>query len=166
MKPGLALIGMCAVFSCALLAQQPGATAPKPRVYISTSQSWVMSGGFASAVSADANSLKGGSAGSFSGGSDPQTVEVIKTFMDKCPAVIVTQNKSNADFVVLFDREGGKRGTSGWGGLVRKVDKVAVFRKNGDAVFAKSTRSVGSTVKDACLAIGQSQADAPGSSQK
>lgn len=156
-----ATVGAFAWLGCALFAQQSGsaeAPAPKPRVYISSSQSWVMSGGFGGAVSGNANSFQGGSAGGFSGGSDPQTVEVIKTFMDKCPAVIVTQNKANADFVVLFDREGGKRGVTGWGGLARKVDKIAVFRKNGDAVMAKSTRSVGSTVKDACAAIAGPQA--------
>ncbi|MGH9718237.1 MAG: hypothetical protein ACRD4R_16130 [Candidatus Acidiferrales bacterium] len=125
----------------------------RPRVYVSDSNSWVTSGGFAGGVSGNRNSFTGASAGSFSGGSDPQTVEVIKNFMDECPGVIVTRNRANADFAVLFDREGGKRGTNGWSGLLRKVDKMAVFSKNGDAVFSKSTRSVGSVVKDACSAI-------------
>lgn len=129
----------------------------KPRVYVTSSDSWVTSGGFAGGASGDANSFSSASAGHFSGGSDPQTVEVIKNFMDKCPGVIVTQNKANADYAVLFDREGGKRGTSGWNGLLRKVDKMAVFAKNGDAIFSESTRSVGTTVKKACSAIEKAQ---------
>lgn len=138
----------------------PADKAPhKPRVYITSSDSWVTSGGFAGGASGDANSFSSASAGHFSGGSDPQTVEIIKNFMDKCPGVIVTQNRGNADYAVLFDREGGKRGTSGWNGLLRKVDKMAVFRKNGDAVFSESTRSVGTTVKNACSAIEKSQDD-------
>ncbi|MGA9883043.1 MAG: hypothetical protein WBQ34_04905 [Candidatus Acidiferrales bacterium] len=131
----------------------------RPRVYVSDSDSWVTSGGFAGGVSGNRNSFTGASAGSFSGGSDPQTVEVIKNFMDECPGVIVTRNRANADFAVLFDREGGKRGTSGWNGLLRRVDKMAVFSKNGDAVFSKSTRSVGSVVKDACSAIESAEND-------
>lgn len=139
-------------------AADPADTAPhKPRVYVTSSDSWVTSGGFAGGASGDANSFSSASAGHFSGGSDPQTVEIIKNFMDKCPGVIVTQNRSNADYAVLFDREGGKRGTSGWNGLLRKVDKMAVFRKNGDAVFSESTRSVGTTVKNACSAIEKTQ---------
>lgn len=142
------------------LAPSKTVTKPsKPRVYVSDSQSWVMSGGFAGGVSGNANSFSGASAGSFSGGSDPQTVEIIKNFMSKCPGVIVTRNRATADFAVLFDREGGKRGTSGWGGLLRKVDKIAVFRKNGDAIYSNSTRSIGSVVDDACSAIENSEND-------
>lgn len=139
-------------------ADDPAEKGPhKPRVYVTSSDSWVTSGGFAGGASGDANSFSSASAGHFSGGSDPQTVEIIKNFMDKCPSVIVTQNKANADYAVLFDREGGKRGTSGWSGLLRKVDKMAVFRRNGDAVFSESTRSVGTTVKNACSAIEKAQ---------
>ena len=129
----------------------------KPRVYVTSSDSWVTSGGFAGGASGNGSSFTSASAGHFSGGSDPQTVEIIKNFMQKCPGVIVTENKANADYAVLFDREGGKRGTSGWNGLLRKVDKMAVFSKNGDAIFSESTRSVGTTVKNACSAIEKSE---------
>jgi hypothetical protein len=104
-----------------------------------------MSGGFGMS--------DGTGGGSFAGGSDPQTVEVIKTFMERCPAVVVTQDKTKANYVVLFDREGGKRGTSGWSALLRKVDKIALFRADGDALFSGSVRSVCSAVKDACTAV-------------
>ncbi len=122
----------------------------KPRVYVANSQSWAMSGGFSAS--------DGTGAGSFSGGSDPQTVEVIKNFMEKCPTVVVTQNKASADYAVLFDRAGGKKSTYATLGvlsLVHKVNKIAVFAKNGDALFSESVRSVGSAVKDACAAIGK-----------
>jgi hypothetical protein len=55
-------------------------------------------------------------------------------------------NKENADFIVLFDREGGK-------GAVARRDKIAVFKKDGDILFSDSTRSVGNAVKDSCQAI-------------
>ena len=54
--------------------------------------------------------------------------------------------RDKADLIVLFDHEGGK-------GLVRKRDKIAVFKKDGDLLFSNSTRSVGNAVQDACDAI-------------
>ena len=95
----------------------------KPRVYVSDSNSWESSGGF--------TATRGSAAGAFSGGARPQTVEVIKTFSERCPAVVVTMDKAKADFVVLFDREGGK-------GVAMKRDKIAVFKKEGDVLFSAS----------------------------
>ena len=80
------------------------------------------------------------------GGARPQTAEIIKTFNERCPEVTVTMNKDKADFIVLLDHEGGK-------GYARKDNKVAVFSKDGDAIFSKSTRELGNAVKDACEAI-------------
>jgi hypothetical protein len=54
--------------------------------------------------------------------------------------------KEKADYIILLDHEGGK-------GIVRKDNKVAVFRSDGDSVFSHSTRSLGNAVKDACEAI-------------
>jgi len=119
----------------------------KPRVYVSDSNSWESSGGFGMAG--------GTGSGHFSGGARPQTVEVIKTFGQRCPTVTVTMDKTKADYVVLFDREGGK-------GLAMKKDKIAVFKKDGDVLYSGSTRSVGNAVQDSCGAIGkQSAPDAP-----
>jgi hypothetical protein len=115
----------------------------KPRVYVSDSQSWEMSGGFAAHGDSSGNFNAGGR---FSGGSRPQTVEVIKTFGERCPSAVVTMNRDTADFVVLFDREGGK-------GVVRKRDKIAIFKRGGDVVYSGSTRSVGNAVQDACEAL-------------
>lgn len=126
----------------AATAQSSDEAAPqdqgKPRVYVSNSQSWLVAGGFAA--------HNGTAAGATRGGSSPQTVEVIKTFGQRCSQVIVTSDRDNAAYVVLFDRESFK-------GLIRKRDKIAVFRRNGDVLFSDSVRSVGNAVKDACEAI-------------
>ena len=111
----------------------------KPRVFITDSDSWEASGGFAGA-SADGS---GGITGSSSGGARPQTAEIMKTFGERCPAVTVTINRERADFIVILEHEGGK-------GFVRKDNKVAVFNKEGDMVHSGSTRSLGNSVKDVC----------------
>jgi len=110
----------------------------KPRVYVSDSQSWLMAGGFGAS--------NGVAAGATSGGSSPQTVELIKTFGQRCPQAIVTDDRDKASFVVLFDRESFKS-------VLARRDKIAIFRRNGDALFSDSVRSVGNAVKDACQAI-------------
>lgn len=115
-------------------SEEPG----KPRVYVSDSQSWQMRGGFG--VS------NGTGGGAFKGGSSPQTVEVIKTFGQRCPQAVVTEDRDRASFVILFDRESFK-------GFLRKRDKIAVFHRNGDVLYTNSVRSVGNAVKDACQAI-------------
>ncbi len=110
----------------------------KPRVFVSDSDSWSVAGGFSAS--------HGSGSGYLAGGARPQTVEVIKTFGERCPAIVVTLDKANADYIVLFDREGGK-------GYARKRDKIAIFRKNADVLYSGSTRSLGNAVQDACSAI-------------
>ena len=131
MKP---LLFACVVFVSAVCA----AAAEKPRVYVSDSKSWEISGGV------------GGSADAFggagSGGDRPQTAEIIKTFGERCPAVIVNNKQEKADYVVLLDHEGGKT-------LFLRDNKVVVFNKDGDSIVSHSTRSLGNAVKDACDAI-------------
>lgn len=110
----------------------------KARVFVTDSKSWEMSGNI------------GGSNGSFgghtSGGARPQTAEIIKTFGERCPEVVVNNKQDRADYVVLLDHEGGK-------GYARKDNKVAVFNSDGDSIVSHSTRSLGNAVKDACEAI-------------
>jgi len=119
---------------------QPSATtADKPRVFITDSQSWEIAGG------------GGGSNGNWGaamrGGARPQTAEVIKTFGQRCPQVMVNNKQDLADYIVLLDHEGGK-------GVLRHKDKVAVFQKvSGDVVMSRSTLSVGGSVQDACEGI-------------
>lgn len=112
-----------------------GAQTPQPRVYVTDSQSWESSGGFA------AN--RDGAVGETSGGARPQTAEIIKTLGERCPLAIVTMNKDKADYILLLDHEGGK-------GALRKDNKFALFNKDGDAIGSGSTRNLGNAVKDAC----------------
>jgi hypothetical protein len=111
----------------------------KPRVYITDSNSWEVR----SAGGGNSSGFGGGSAG----GARPQTAEVIKTFGQRCPEIIVNGHVNAADYVVELDHEGGK-------GLLMHKDKIAVFvQTSGDSIFSESTLSVGGSVKDACAAI-------------
>jgi hypothetical protein len=113
----------------------------KPRVFITDSQSWEML------------SSEGGSHGSYGGeshgGARPQTAEIIKTFGQRCPNVMVNNKQELADYIVVLDHEGGK-------GYLQHRNKVAVFaRLSGDAVMSRSTLSLGGSVEDACNGIAQ-----------
>lgn len=114
----------------------------KPRVFVTDSDSWETSGGFAGGNSGG----NGGVAGRSSGGARPQTAEIMKTFSERCPGVVVTINRDRADYVVILEHEGGKD-------LFRRDNKLAVFNKDGDMVLSGSTRSLGNAVKDACARI-------------
>jgi hypothetical protein len=110
----------------------------KPRVFVTDSKSWEMSGGFGGSSE--------GFGGAASGGARPQTAEIIKTFGERCPDVVVNNRSEKADYVVLLDHEGGK-------GILRKDNKVAVFNRDGDSIVSHSTVSLGGSVEDACKAI-------------
>lgn len=130
------MLNMClvALFVGLSFAQE----SEKPRIFITDSQSWEMAGGFGGS--------NGAIAGSTRGGARPQTVEIIKTFAEKCTGVTVTAKADKADYVVLVEHEGGKPG-------LHKDNKFAVFKSDGDAIKSGSTRSLGNAVKDACAAI-------------
>ena len=115
-----------------------GQEATKPRVYISDSQSWQMSGGFGGGSD--------GFGGAGSGGARPQTAEIIKTFNEKCPNCTVTGKKEKADYVVILEHEGGKDPFS-------KDNKFALFNKDGDVIKSGSTRNLGNAVKEVCQVI-------------
>jgi hypothetical protein len=108
----------------------PLAAAEPVRVFITDSASWSII-------------LHPGISG---GGARPQTAEIIKTFNQRCPQVIITNAPARADYVVVLDHEGGKH-------FYRRDNKVAVFRKDGDVVMSHSTRSLGNSVSDACEAV-------------
>lgn len=111
----------------------------KPRVYVTDSDSWAVSSGGGGSVD--------GFGGAGSGGARPQTAEIIKTFGERCPQVVINNRVKMSDYVVELDHEVGK-------GLFRHKDKVAVFvRTSGDSVYSKSTLSVGGAVQGACEAI-------------
>ncbi len=123
---------------CLFLLSQTAFGADKPRVFIEESSSWQM-------VGANAE-VEGSGGGGFQGGARPQRVEIMKTFNDRCPQAIVTIREHKADFIVFLEHEGGKA-------LLNRDNKVAVFNKDGDLIFANSTRSLGNSVKDACNTI-------------
>jgi hypothetical protein len=112
----------------------------KPRVFITESKSWELSGGFGGAQE--------GFGGAMKGGARPQTAEIIKTFSERCSECTITIKQDRADYVVMLDHEGGK-------GIVRKDNKFVVFNKEGDAIKSGSTRSLGNSVKDACASVMQ-----------
>ncbi len=119
-------------------AQTSTSDAQKARVFITDSQSWQMTG--------NSGGTNGTYAGHSSGGARPQTAEIIKTFGDRCSQVVVNNKQDKADYVVVLDHEGGKS-------ILAHDNKVAVFNSDGDAIVSHSTRSLGTSVKDACEAI-------------
>jgi hypothetical protein len=112
----------------------------KPRVYVTDSKSWEIGG----AVGGTAD----GFGGAARGGDRPQTAEIMKTFGERCPAVIINNKKEKADYVVLLDHEGGKDPIS-------RDNKVVVFNRDGDSILSRSTRVLGNAVKDVCGAISE-----------
>src|SRR5256886_14895119 len=133
MKIYFAISMVLAVSACSLAAD-------KPRVFVTDSKSWEMSGGV--------GGTQDGFGGASKGGARPQTAEIIKTFSERCPAVIVNNKQEKVDYVVLLDHEGGKE-------LISRDNKVVVFNKNGDSIMSRSTRILRNAVKDACAAIAE-----------
>ena len=88
----------------AVVASQSSAfqatTADKPRVFITDSQSWEISG--------SGGGANGAWGAQTHGGARPQTAEIIKTFGERCPQVMVNNKQDIADYIVLLDHEGGK----------------------------------------------------------
>ncbi len=132
MRASCIYVVFCLLSSLLVLAQD------QPRVFITDSQSWEISGGGGGTAGTWGSSVKGGAR--------PQTAEVIKTFGEKCKDVVINNQREKADYIVLLDHEGGK----GW---ARKDNKVAVFNSDGDSIVSHSTRSLGGSVEDACKAI-------------
>jgi len=118
----------------------------KPRVFITDSKSWEISGGF--------GGTKDGFGGGSKGGARPQTAEIIKTFNERCPDCTVTTKQERADFVVLLEHEGGKS-------VINKDNKFALINKDGDVIKSGSTRSLGNAVKDICAVIAENWKSRP-----
>lgn len=133
-----------AILCCSFLYAQDN----KPRVFITDSHSWEVGSG-------------GGGAGDIwgsggSGGARPQTAEIVKTFGQRCPAVVTNNIKERSDYIVVLDHEGGK---VWW----EHDSKVAVFERiTGDTVVSKSTLSLGGSVQTACEAITRHWSDNSG----
>lgn len=140
MKIYFAISMVLAVSVCSLAAE-------KPRVFVTDSKSWEISGGVGGSQDAFGGASKGGAR--------PQTAEIIKTFGERCPAVIVNNKQEKADYVILLDHEGGKD-------MISHDNKVVVFNKDGDAIVSRSTRVLGTQLRKRVLpspATGQSRSE-------
>ena len=132
MRPAI-LAALCIVAALFASAQE------KARVFISESQSWEVEGRGGGTRGAWGNTERGGAR--------PQTVEIIKTFGERCPQVTVNNIQTKSDYIVFLDHEGGK-------GFWQHKNKVAVFtRVSGDSLMSDSTLSLGASVQQACEAI-------------
>ncbi len=80
------------------------------------------------------------------GGARPQTVEIMKTFDQRCPQVRITNKEDKANYVITLEHEGGKE-------LGQKDNKVVVFNSNGIMIHSNSTAVLGHAVQGACSAI-------------
>ncbi|HEX5425703.1 MAG TPA: hypothetical protein VFW94_19300 [Candidatus Acidoferrales bacterium] len=125
-------------------AQQSGPQ--KPRVYVSDTASWNASGAFGNASSV--------APGALYGGYNPDLVDIYQDFTSGCSTIAVTQKKSDADFVVLFDKGTPKKGVMGLHGLV-KENKVTVLSKTGETLVSEADHSPDAAVAAACNAVSQ-----------
>ena len=81
-------------------------------------------------------------------------MEVTKDLQKNCAGVMVTINESNADYVVMMNRESKQNR-----GLLRTNSQIQVANKAGDVIGTNATRTVGNAAKDACnLIVGDWQA--------
>ncbi|MGA8143859.1 MAG: hypothetical protein WB987_08240 [Candidatus Acidiferrales bacterium] len=91
-------------------------------------------------------------------GANPRTVEIQADLYKACPGIVVTNDMSRADYVLVFRRQGGKRSTMfAMGGLTglafsagMKLDGASVFTSDGDMVYATQASTVRHTIKEVC----------------
>ena len=62
-----------------------------------------------------------------------------------CPELTITLDREKADYILVRDYTGAGPG--------RKPQKVTVFNRNHELIFAGADRSIAGAVKDACQAI-------------
>jgi hypothetical protein len=75
-------------------------------------------------------------------------MEVTKNLQKNCEGVTVTINESNADYIVMMNRESKQNR-----GLLRTNSQIQVANKAGDVIFTNATHTVGNAAKDACNMI-------------
>ena len=71
--------------------------------------------------------------------------ETIHHLNKRCRELTVTADREKAYYVVQRDRTGA--------GMGRNPHKIAVFNRDGDAIYSGSAKTVGGAIKDACKAI-------------
>jgi len=80
--------------------------------------------------------------------SHDESMEVTKDLQKNCTGVMITINDSNADYIVMLNRESKQNR-----GLLRSNSQIQVANKMGDVLGAKATHTVGNAAKDACNLI-------------
>jgi len=75
-------------------------------------------------------------------------MEVTKDLQKTCAGVTVTINQTNADYIVMMNRESKQNR-----GLLRSNSQIQVANKAGDVLGTNATRTVGNAAKDACNLI-------------
>lgn len=80
--------------------------------------------------------------------SHDESMEVTKDLQKNCDGVTVTINESNADYIVMMNRESKQNR-----GLLRTNSQIQVANKAGDVLGTNATRTVGNAAKDACTLI-------------
>ena len=79
--------------------------------------------------------------------SHDESMEVTKD-LQKCSGVTVTINQTNADYIVMMNRESKQNR-----GLLRSNSQIQVANRAGDILGTSTTRIVGNASKDACNLI-------------
>ncbi len=80
--------------------------------------------------------------------SHDESMEVTKDLQKDCSGVMVTINESNADYIVMMNRESKQNR-----GLLRSNSQIQVANKAGDVLGTNATHTVGHASKDACNLI-------------
>lgn len=80
--------------------------------------------------------------------SHDESMEVTKDLQKECSGVTVTINDTNADYIVMMNRESKQNR-----GLLRSNSQVQVANKAGDILGSNATHTVGHAAKDACTLI-------------
>ncbi len=77
-----------------------------------------------------------------------ESMEVTKDLQKNCGGATVTINQSNADYIIMMNRESKQNR-----GLLRSNSQIQVANKAGDVIGTNATRTVGNAAKDACNLI-------------
>ncbi|MFZ0730729.1 MAG: hypothetical protein WAM79_00255 [Candidatus Sulfotelmatobacter sp.] len=77
--------------------------------------------------------------------SHDESMEVTKDLEKNCEGVTVTINESNADYIVMMNRESKQNR-----GLLRTNSQIQIANKAGDVIGTNATRTVGNAAKDSC----------------